>query len=195
MHPKGTRPKNDPELGGWKPAMLNGGIDVPVTYGKSSKSGYYERSLDKRTLARRVELPEWVNEQLDNSTGTPLLKLMQENLVHIPSIHTKERQGHVFWNPSPDWNRPAVGVDEEVYRGCILAPECDEVIFVVYRFGKREVERWRISKARYISESKLIQTAATFVAQNMVCVNSLEVGGETSRKRVGINNPFENLKL
>lgn len=175
--------------------MLIAGIDIPVIYGNSSKSGYYECSLDKGTIARRVELPEWVNEQLSDSKEKSLLKLMQEGSVRIPPAHSKERQGHVFWNPSPDWSRPAVGVDEVVFRERILGSACREVVFVVYRFGKREVERWRISKERFVSESKSVQTSSTFVAQRMVCVTSLELGSETISKGPSINNPFENLRL
>jgi hypothetical protein len=195
MHFQGTRPKNDPALGGWKPAMLNAGVDIPVVYGKSSKSGYYESSLDKGTIARRVELPEWVNEQLSDASEKSLLKLMQAGSIQIPPTHSKERQGHVFWNPSPDWSRPAVGVDEVVFRERIHGAGCREVVFVVYLFGKRELERWRITKDRFVSESKSVQTSSTFVAQRMVCVTSLELGSETIAKGPSINNPFENLRL
>ncbi|MCX6895389.1 MAG: hypothetical protein NTZ16_07840 [Verrucomicrobia bacterium] len=188
-----ARPKNDTALGGWKPSMLHGGIEVPVNYKTARKFGYYESSSDRRTLARRVELPEWVNSQMP--TGS-LLAAVQSRVIHIPAEHSKERQGHIFWNPSSHGiDCPAVGVDEEIYNDWISAKACEEVVFVVYLFDKKEVERWRVAKSEFVASCKHIQTSASFAAQMMIPVTKLRLGNETTTPGASFNNPFDNLKL
>jgi hypothetical protein len=191
MEFKHNRPKNDTNLGGWKPTMLHNGIDVLVNYKNARKFGYYESSSDRRTLARRVELPEWMNDQLSK---LPLLPAIQAGRIRIPAEHSKERQGHIFWNPRQHgMDRPAVGVDQEIFDDWVSAAACQELVFVVYRFGKQELERWRISKQQFVTSSKRVQTSATFVAQQMISVTHLEVGGETSASSEFLNNPFSKL--
>ena len=188
----GAKPKNDTNLGGWKPAMLRGGINVLVNYKNARKLGYYESSSDRRTLARRVELPEWVDDQL---TQSPLLPALQAGRIRIPPEHSKERQGHVFWNPRQHGiGHPAVGVDQEIFDDWVTSSACEELVFVVYRFGKVELERWRISKKKFVTSSLRIQTSATFVAQLMIPVTQLESGGESFTSSQSFNNPFAQLK-
>jgi len=185
---KRARPKNDTNLGGWKPTMLHGGIDVLVNYKHARKLGYYESSSDRRTLARRVELPEWVDDQLSQP---PLLAAIQAGRIHIPAEHTKERQGHIFWNPRKyGIDHPAVGVDQEIFDDWVSSSACQELVFVVYQFGKRELERWHITKQQFVAHCKPVQTSATFVAQQMISVKHLELGGETA---ASFNNPFSKL--
>jgi hypothetical protein len=185
---KSNRPKNDTNLGGWKPVMLRNGIEVPVDYKSARKFGYYESSSDRRTLARRIELPEWIDEKLSKQS---LLSVVQAGQIQIPAEHSKERQGHIFWNPSKfGLERPAVGIDQEVFNNWVKASACEEIIFVVYRFGKIELERWRVSKQKFVASCKCVQTSESFVAQEMIPVTLLELGGETS---ASFNNPFSKL--
>ena len=185
---KHARPKNDTALGGWKPTMLYGGIDVLVNYKNARKLGYYESSSDRRTLARRVELPEWLDEQLSQP---PLLTAIQAGRIHIPAKHSNERQGHILWNPRQHGiDHPAVGVDQEIYDDWVSSSACEELVFVVYRFGKIEAERWRISKQNFVVSCKRVQTSATFMPQQMISVAHLAIGGETARS---FNNPFSKL--
>ena len=185
---KSNRPKNDTNLGGWKPVMLRGGIDVLVNYKNARKFGYYESSSDRRTLARRIELPEWMNEK---PFELPMLPIIQAGQIHIPAEHSKERQGHIFWNPRQfGFDRPAVGVDEEIFNDWVQASACEGIVFVVYRFGKTELERWRVSKKNFLSFGKRVQTSETFVPQQMISVQHLELGGETV---ASFNSPFSKL--
>lgn len=137
-------------------------------------------------------MPEWVDAQLSQS---PLLPALQAGRIRIPAEHSKERQGHIFWNPRHyGIHHPAVGVDHEIYEGWVTVSACEELIFVVYRFGKIELERWRISKQQFVSSHIRVQTSAAFVAQMMIPVTLLEAGGATAGPSQSFNNPFAKLK-
>ena len=191
MNPKRPQPWNDTTLGGQKPTMLHGGIDVFVNYKNARKSGYYESSSDRSTLARRVELPAWMDQRALPKAGT-FLEALQSGKIHIPAAHTKERHGHILWNSAEfGLEGPAVGVDEEIFRDWVEADSCAEVVFVVYLHGKTELERWRISKEQFAAACKRVATSSSFVPQFMVSVKQLTPGGETASQAP--SNPFGNL--
>jgi len=165
------RPVNDPALGGWKPTMLNNSMEVLVNYKTTSKFGYYERSSDRKILARRVELPEWVDHAFRSES---LLAALQSRCISIPPLHSRERQGHIYWNPRPHGIRyPMIGVDEEICSAWVETSFCEQLVFVVYRFGKIELERWQISKKKFLESAIRIQPSVTFMPQLMVPVTLL----------------------
>jgi hypothetical protein len=184
-------------LGGWKPEMIPGGLDVMVNYEHLRKTGYYEATSDRATIARRIELPEWASSYISKNSN--FLSIVQSGVVRIPEEHSNERQGHIYWRPTRfGWSKPALGVDEEIFKDWVVVSACREIVFVVYEFGKKELERWRISKSDFVSHSKIIsqpknvEFSATFVPQRMICVTDLKVGGISIANK-GFNSPFENL--
>lgn len=184
-----TRTRGRTMLGGNKPQMIPGGIEIMVNYKTARKSGYYETTGGRRTLFRRIQLPEWL--EVSPEKGS-LLERIQNGCVKIPAAHKHSRQGHIYWSGRKlGFKSATVGIDTSVYHDWLLAASCEEVIFVVYQFGEQEVERWRVSRNQFVRSAKRVTTSSTFEPQYMVALADLKVGGSTASQ--SINNPFEAL--
>ena len=190
-HYKSKLERTRTTLGGWKPTMAPGSIDVLVKYKTAMKSGYYESTSDRRALLRRVELPEWLT--AEDCSESSLHNTIQKGRVKIPEEHTHMRQGHIFWSGRKfGFDGAAVGIDTSIRNHWVQHPSCQEIVFVVYRFGKLEAERWRISREQFLRYAKRVTPSKTFEPQYMVALSRLKVGGVSAP--VSINTPFDILQ-
>ena len=151
-------PRDPYNLGGAKARMRAGSSDLLVTYGNERKPGYYELCPYGKIVYRRVEFPEWISTVIDSpQRKDPLLSLFQRGLITIPETSSNERQGHIWFNPKAylGISLPCVGVDSEIVRGQLLDRPTRMLQFVCYKFGKSEVERWRIPASKFLRSADL----------------------------------------
>ncbi|HEU0080958.1 MAG TPA: hypothetical protein VFQ72_02960 [Candidatus Paceibacterota bacterium] len=161
-------------LGGHKSRMLPSSTDILVTYRSARKPGYYELSLDGKELARRVELPPWMNERA-NTLASGLLAALQKNQVTIPPEHSHERQGHIFWDAAPlGFSVPAVGIDREIAFKVLPSGKLEKIWFMVFLFGKTLCERWTIAPREFGRVARLTPRVPGFEPQLMVPVTALK---------------------
>jgi len=159
--------------GGAKPLMLSGPSrrDVPITIGRDRKFGIYERT--SHVLARRVELPMWLQQGLERGTIS-----LAGGRVRMPAEEIGESRGQIYLQPPRElFSGPAVGLDMEVFD--LL--EADEQImlvgFYVYSAGYRLVDTWRISRQDFLRHAKLVVTKRSFMPQMMVPLSVLVARG------------------
>lgn len=151
--------------GGAKPNMLPAfeplGIDC---YGRR-KFGMYEVGTCG-TLARRVELPEWLSQAF---AGAPMSNL------RMPKEEIGESRGHIFISPPAKlFGCPAVGVDLEVHQLLQSSSDIRQVRFYVYGTGYRLFEVWSISRSDFLAKAKRVQTKPSFMPQMMVAITALD---------------------
>lgn len=146
--------------------------DVFVTYGSAYKRGYYEISLDGKTLARRVELPDWIDDSIPDAKS--LLQAMKEGRLMIPYDRSHTRQGHIYWNPDElEVKKPAVGVDREVFDRYIRNGPVLRTVFHIYKFGPRFIGTWRLVTPIFKAKGVTVQTSLAFAPQVFVPVTIL----------------------
>lgn len=170
-------PRDPYNLGGAKARMRAGSSDILVTYGKARKAGYYELCPYGKVVYRRVEFPEWMSAVIGNPRRKePLLSLFQRSAITIPDTASKERQGHIWFNPKAHLGIafPCVGVDSEIVRSHLVGQLNRPVQFVCYRFGKTEVERWRISANQFLEQAIPCKPVEGFEEQFFIPLRALE---------------------
>ena len=152
--------------GGAKPRMMQGSTDLFLTIGSSRKSGMYELSADGATLARRVEMPEWLSRMWNGLPGTLLRTVLS---AQYPKQEIGESRGHIFMRPPTGlFPCPAVGLDLEIHEIVVARPQIEHVRFYVYATGYALAGVWEISADRYLDHAKIVKTKPPFMPQMMV---------------------------
>ena len=163
-------------LGGAKPKMRAGSSDLLVTYGSAKKAGYYELCPYETTIYRRVELPEWMTTVIDDpKRRDTVLDLFKKGQVSIPETSSNERQGHIWFNPKryTGSSEPCVGVDSEIVDAHLSKHISRTLVFVCYKFGKQEVEKWRISVSDFMKYAIRAKPSEGFEEQYFIPVSAL----------------------
>lgn len=152
--------------GGAKPRMMPGSTDLLVTCAGGRKAGMYE--LHTNTLARRVEMPEWLS-RLWNGLPGSLLKTVLNAKANYPATDMPESRGHIFLRPPPSlFTCPAVGLDLEIHEIVVARPQIERVRFYVYATNYALASVWEISADRYLDAARIVKTKPPFMPQMMV---------------------------
>lgn len=156
--------------------MLVGADDVFIDVGSERKSGIYEFDGKHGLLARRVELPRWLSDQVFAiPPSEDLLPFFINRRWDPPHDVIAESKGHIYLNPDGRFREatPMVGLDEEVFGRFQASPAIKDLVFVVYGTDYLEVERWGLPWQKFVGDSFLVETKAPFMAQRMVMLSSL----------------------
>ena len=171
-----SMPQPNYARGGAKPRMLPAGArDILITIGSERKSGIYEASASGDTLARRVELPEWLSDAA-TARKKPFLQMFADGDIHMPDTMIAESQGHIFIHPprALGFAGAAVGVDTEVWGAQIQSTALRSIMFYVYGTAYRLIERWRIPTDDFLSHGKLYDQDPAFMPQVMIELSKLK---------------------
>lgn len=153
--------------------MILDSYDLAVTHCGHKRNGFYEISRDGKVLARRIDLPIWLDGYTVKGSGSLLVSL-QKGSLSIPTGHTHERQGHILWNAvafgSPV---PMVGVDTEIFDEYMDGRKVTKIVFVVNKLSRKPIERWSVTYQTFFDTSKVVQTIPSFAPQRMMPVTWL----------------------
>lgn len=157
--------------------MLSGSRDVFITVGTQRKASFYEFDEQHGILARRVELPEWLSNQVFAiPPSQDLLPFFVGRKWKSPTGEIGESKGHVYLDP-PDGNYfgcPLVRLDVEVFEQFKSSSTIREVHFIVYGTNYIEVERWKIAWSDFVATAKKIETQPPFMPQLMIPLSKLQ---------------------
>lgn len=157
--------------------MLPSSRDVFITtIDQQRKSGFYEFDERNGILARRIELPEWLSNQVFAiPPAQDLLPFFVGRKWKRPTDVIAESKGHVYLNP-PEGNNfgcPLVGLDVEIFDQFKSSNSTREILFVVYGTNYIEVERWKVTWSDYIAAAKETETFS-FMPQWMIPLSKLQ---------------------
>ena len=159
--------------GGAKPRMLDPqSKDFMISVGSSRKGGIYEIGYGGTVMARRVELPEWI-EQARSKERKPLRKMLLEGLA-APKEEIGESRGHIYLRPPKElFGGPAVGLDMEAHAAFAADEKIQKLRFCAYAPGYRLVAAWEISREDYLAACKQAESKPPFMPQMMVELSAL----------------------
>lgn len=168
--------QNQFSRGGAKPRMISGSQDVLITVGAARKSGIYEFHEGTQTLARRVELPGWLSDQVFAiPPSQELLPFFVGRRWRQTSGRIAESKGHIFLDPPAgnNFGCPLVGIDVEICDQFQSSRCANRIVFVVYGTDYVEVERWVVSWPVFLESAELVETQPNFMPQWMLPLDKL----------------------
>ena len=164
--------------GGVKPKMLiqseEWGINTPNGY----KNGLYEFSSKTGELARRVELPEWLDELSKKLGPGVLFKGLSQGEIIPPREEIGESRGHIFIKPPPELHLlgSGIGLDVDIFKKMqALGSKAKWVRFCCYGSYYRLAFSCKISWCEFQEKAVEIQTKKQFMPQMMIGIGSAKI--------------------
>ncbi len=154
-----------------KPAMFGNGKPITIQIKGHNRKDWYEISNDRKSLARRVELPTWLSEIARDFRfkGTTLLAELCANKISHPKTEIGESKGHILIEAQKYTKQsvPCVGVDTKVIDD-LSAAHPEKIIFYVYFNQYTLGERWSVSWDDFIANRILVNPEKGFDPQYMI---------------------------
>ena len=163
--------------------LPSGARQLAITIGSYRKTGLYEISSSGDTLARLVELPDWLSRIATGKRKKPFLHMFTSGEIKHPHTIIGESQGHIYVEPAPElgFDGATVGLDTEITDNHLASASLRSIVFYVYATDYRLVERWRISLGDFRTHAKLVESQpsldsqSSFMPQMMVELKHLKV--------------------
>jgi hypothetical protein len=127
------------------------------------------------TLARRVELPEWLS-LIALSREKPFRAMFVDGDIQHPHNNVAESLGHIFVEPPAEleFTTSAVGVDIEIADSVLTSPSLRTIRFYVFAHDYKSIESWWISRDDFLMLAKRVETSKGFMPQLMVSIADLK---------------------
>ena len=157
--------------------LPSGARQLAITIGTARKTGIYEISSSDDTLARLVELPDWLSRIATGKRTKPFLHMFASGEISHPHKIIGESQGHIYIEPLLNFgfDGATVGLDTEISDAHLSSASLRSIVFYVYGTDYRLIERWRISLEDFKSHAKLVELQPPFMPQMMVELKRLKV--------------------
>jgi hypothetical protein len=166
--------------------MFTDSEDIPITVGRDRKYGIYEWCPQRHLLARRVEMPHWLDAQQQETRPGSFLEFLRTKRFRYPTNEIGESRGHIFLRPddSVAVREPMVGLDVEIWSQFLAVGSAQQVVFVIYAPDYREIERWIGEKEIMIREGVYVPSSPPFMEQMMVPLPFLQVFSHLAKPHV-----------